>query len=212
MYRIDLLRHGETELSHTLRGSTDDALTNLGWQQMQQTVDQYLNQNRLQPNALEKSDDYHWQCVLSSPLERCRLFAEHMSQTLQVPLACFDQLQEMHFGAWEAVTTAEIYEKYPEQLAKFWQSPTQYTPPQAESLLDFHKRVMLALKQIHSHMQLNQYDHALVVTHGGVIKLLKCLALQQPLDDILKMKAELGQLNAFILHDDLSLAWLGADQ
>ena len=36
--KIDLLRHGETTLSHTLRGSTDDDLTELGWQQMQQTI------------------------------------------------------------------------------------------------------------------------------------------------------------------------------
>lgn len=39
MLQIDLLRHGKTELSHTLRGSTDDALTPEGWQQMQRNVD-----------------------------------------------------------------------------------------------------------------------------------------------------------------------------
>jgi len=40
------------------------------------------------------------------------------------------------------------------------------------------------------------------VTHGGVIKLLKCIALKQSLDDILKMSAELGQLNRFILDSE----------
>ncbi|MHC3124304.1 histidine phosphatase family protein, partial [Acinetobacter sp. GN11] len=34
----------------------------------------------------------------------------------------------------------------------------------------------------------------LVVTHGGVIKLLACLAQRKPLDDLLKMPAELGKL------------------
>ena len=57
-------------------------------------------------------------------------------------------------------------------------------------------------------MQQNQFVHAMVVTHGGVIKLLKCLALKQPLDNILKMAAELGQFNHFILHDDLSLEYV----
>lgn len=43
-------------------------------------------------------------------------------------------------------------------------------------------------------MQKQNLQHALVVTHGGVIKLLVCLARQQPLDDLLKMPAELGKL------------------
>ena len=42
MLKIDLLRHGETTLSHTLRASTDDDLTELGWSQMQKTIDQTL--------------------------------------------------------------------------------------------------------------------------------------------------------------------------
>ena len=43
-------------------------------------------------------------------------------------------------------------------------------------------------------MQKQNLQHALVITHGGVIKLLACLARQQPLDDLLKMPAELGKL------------------
>ena len=36
--RLDLLRHGETELGGGLRGSLDDALTELGWAQMHEAV------------------------------------------------------------------------------------------------------------------------------------------------------------------------------
>jgi alpha-ribazole phosphatase len=50
---IDVLRHGETTLSHTLRGHLDDALTQTGWQQMQTTIEQ------MQPSA--------WQVVLLRP-------------------------------------------------------------------------------------------------------------------------------------------------
>jgi alpha-ribazole phosphatase len=57
-------------------------------------------------------------------------------------------------------------------------------------------------------MQHKQFERVLVVTHGGVIKLLKCLAMNQPLDNILKMSAELGQLNRFVLHDNLTLQYL----
>lgn len=55
---------------------------------------------------------------------------------------------------------------------------------------------------IQQHMLASNSQTALVVTHGGVIKLLKCMALQQSLDDILKMTADLGQLNRFILDSE----------
>jgi alpha-ribazole phosphatase len=199
MYRIDLLRHGETELSHTLRGSTDDALTDSGWQQMRHTVDQSLkNHAPIQP----------WDVVFSSPLQRCALFADEIATSLNLELILDRNLQEMHFGDWEAVSTQEIYEKQPALLAQFWETPTQFNPPNAESMQQFQQRILNALQQIQGSMQQNNYAHAMVVTHSGVIKLLKCLAMQQPLDDILKMSAELGQFNHFILHDDLSIEYV----
>ena len=52
--RLDLLRHGETALGHTLRGWLDDELTEQGWLQMQATVQHQLNQK-------------NWEGVVSSP-------------------------------------------------------------------------------------------------------------------------------------------------
>ncbi|QQN40809.1 histidine phosphatase family protein [Acinetobacter sp. CS-2] len=198
MYRIDLLRHGETELSHTLRGSTDDALTDSGWQKMQQTVDQFLKNNSPNP----------WDVVFSSPLQRCALFADEIASNLKLELILDRNLQEMHFGDWEGVSTQEIYEKQPEALAQFWETPTRFSPPNAETMQQFQQRILNALQQIQGSMQQHQFAHAMVVTHGGVIKLLKCLAFNQPLDNILKMSAELGQFNHFVLHDDLSIDYV----
>lgn len=203
MYKIDLMRHGETELSHTLRGSTDDALTALGWQQMHQTLDQSL---------ATFSENEIWNMIFSSPLQRCRLFAEKISAQLYLDLHIDLNLKEMHFGDWEGISTQKIYEDFPEQLAQFWQTPTQFTPPNAESMQAFYTRIIEALKIIIKQMQQNDAKTAVVVTHGGVIKLLKCLALKQPLDDILKMSAGLGQLNSFILREDLSLEYVEQSQ
>jgi len=55
-------------------------------------------------------------------------------------------------------------------------------------------RVLKGFQNLLEHMQKQNLQHALVVTHGGVIKLLTCLAQQHPLDDLLKMPAELGKL------------------
>lgn len=186
--RLDLLRHGETALGHTLRGWLDDQLTEQGWLQMQATVQQYLTH-----------PEKNWDVIVCSPLQRCRLFAEKLSNDLQQPLLINEQIQEMHFGDWEGISTQILYKTSPELLANFWQFPTQYHAPNGESLAEFHQRVFNGFQQIARYMQQHQCQSALVVTHGGVIKLLSCLAQQQSLDDLLKMPAELGQLHSFSL-------------
>lgn len=201
MLKIDLLRHGETNLSHTLRGSTDDDLTELGWAQMQQTIDQFLH--------VSKQDSMHhhiqWDVIFSSPLKRCRLFAESVADQKRRPIFYDAGLQEMHFGDWEGISTQVIYKNEPELLANFWQQPTQFTPPNAENMQNFYQRIFNSVEKMQQQMLENGWQHALVVTHGGVIKLLKCIALKQSLDDILTMTAELGQLNSFAIHEDASI-------
>lgn len=190
--QLDVLRHGETVLSHTLRGSTDDELTDLGWQQMQQTIEQV------------RLKGYQWDIILSSPLQRCQKFAEQLAQKLNIPLRIESYWQEMHFGIWEAQTTHSLYQQFPDQLALFWKMPTQYTPPQAESIIEFQARIHAGLQQLKNMPQ----QRILLVSHGGVIKLLKTIALKKSLDDVLKMQAELGELHHFQFDVDQQLQWL----
>ncbi|OTG79498.1 histidine phosphatase family protein [Acinetobacter sp. ANC 5054] len=189
-FRLDILRHGETTLSHTLRGSTDDALTQKGWQQMQQTIDNELSMHGVSQHPL-------WDVIVSSDLQRCREFASELSQKYNLPLQINPQFQEIHFGDWEALSTQHIYEQSPELLAKFWEQPTQFTPPNAESMQQFQQRIVLGLENVIQQAQVEQWQRVLLVSHGGVVKLLKCLALDKSLDEILTMSAELGQLNSF---------------
>ena len=188
---LDLLRHGETTFSHTLRGHLDDELTEQGWLQMQSTIQQALNAQM------------HWDVIISSPLQRCQKFAVVLAQQLEKPLLLHTEMKEMFFGDWEGVSTQTIYETEPELLANFWQFPTQYHAPNGESFAQFQQRVMYGVNRIYDEMQQNHWHRALVVTHGGVIKLLTCLARQQALDDLLKMPAELGKLYSLeLIHRD----------
>ena len=72
--RLDLLRHGETALSHTLRGHTDDELTENGWLQMQLTIQQYV------------AGGTTWDVIFSPPLYRCHVFAINLAEQLDTPL------------------------------------------------------------------------------------------------------------------------------
>ncbi|QNW96707.1 histidine phosphatase family protein [Acinetobacter seifertii] len=187
-FRIDLLRHGESQYSHTLRGHLDDELTANGWQQMQSTIEQVTDQT--------------WDVIVSSSLKRCACFAEQLAKTTQLPLLLNHNLKEMYFGEWEGVSTQQIYETSPELLTNFWQKPSQYCPPQAETLMQFQTRILKGFQDLLLDMQNQNWQRALVVTHGGVIKLLSCLAQQQPLDDLLKMQAELGKLYSFEFFEE----------
>ncbi|MEB3794359.1 MULTISPECIES: histidine phosphatase family protein [unclassified Acinetobacter] len=193
-FRIDLLRHGESQYSHTLRGHLDDELTAKGWQQMQSTIEQVTDQT--------------WDVIVSSSLKRCACFAEQLAKTTQLPLLLNHDLKEMYFGEWEGVSTQQIYETSPELLANFWQKPSQYSPPQAETFMQFQTRILKGFQDLLLEMRKQNWQHALVVTHGGVIKLLSCLAQQQPLDDLLKMQAELGKLYSFEFFEEEQLTFI----
>ena len=186
--RIDLLRHGETTLAHTLRGHLDDALTEQGWAQMQNTVQQQLDCG------------IHWDVMISSPLQRCRLFAEQLAQQLHLPLLINADLKEMYFGDWEGCSTQWIYEHSPELLANFWQFPTQYQAPNGESLSQFQHRILLGMQHIYQDMQQHHWETALLITHGGIIKLLSCFAQQQHLNQLLTMPAQHGQRYSFLFY------------
>ncbi|WP_288421027.1 histidine phosphatase family protein [uncultured Acinetobacter sp.] len=193
-FRIDLLRHGESQYSHTLRGHLDDELTAKGWQQMQSTIEQVTDQT--------------WDVIVTSSLKRCACFAEQLAKTTQLPLLLNHDLKEMYFGEWEGVSTQQIYETSPELLANFWQKPSQYCPPQAETLMQFQMRILKGFQDLLLEMRKQNWQRALVVTHGGVIKLLSCLARQQPLDDLLKMQAELGKLYSFEFFEEEKLTFI----
>jgi broad specificity phosphatase PhoE len=184
---LDLLRHGETTLSHTLRGHLDDALTEQGWLQMQSTIQQYLDAQ------------VHWDVIISSPLQRCQNFAAALAKQLELPLLFNAEIKEMYFGDWEGRSTQTIYENEPELLASFWQFPTRYHAPNGESLHQFQQRVLHGFNESYVQMQQYSWNRALIVTHGGVIKLLTCLARQHKLDELLTMPAELGKLYALNL-------------
>ncbi|MEH6483780.1 MULTISPECIES: alpha-ribazole phosphatase family protein [Pseudomonas] len=171
---IDLLRHGETECGGGLRGSIDDALTALGWEQMHATA-----------NKLPR-----WDRLLSSPLQRCRLFAEALAQSSGAPLSIEADLQELHFGEWEGRSPADLMLTHERQLGQFWNDPYAYTPPGGESVAEFAARVFGALDRLQARFD---GERVLLVTHGGVIRLLSAFARGLPREQLLQVVVGHGE-------------------
>lgn len=173
---VDLLRHGETVGGSCFRGSIDDALTENGWSQMDAVIEQkMLNNTRI------------WDCIISSPLQRCSAFAYKLGQQYSLPVNLDPRFKEMHFGCWEGRTAAELMNTDEDALTQFWNDPVQNTPPEAEPLLEFNQRVLSAWADL-----LRDYpsERILLVTHGGVIRLLLCHAQQRPIKQLLEIEVK----------------------
>lgn len=181
MLNLYFMRHGQTTHSDSLRGSLDDDLTDLGFAQMQSAWENFANKANIQ-------------AIISSDLIRCQRFAHFLNDKLHLPLQILPELQELHFGDWEGQKVADLYEKYPNELAKFWQTPTTFTPPNAEPLIHFANRIDKGINHIKHFAIQHNLNNILVITHGGVIKYLACKMDNTPLDDILKKEAELGKI------------------
>lgn len=162
--RLDVLRHGETELGGGLRGSIDDALTDSGWAQMRAAV----------------ADQGPWDRLVSSPLQRCARFAEELGAQLGVPVHQDKALQELHFGAWEGQSAAALMETDAEGLGLFWADPYSFTPPQGEPVEDFSARVLGAVERLRATYA---GERVLLVSHGGVMRLLLARARGCPVSN-----------------------------
>ncbi|TFH81491.1 alpha-ribazole phosphatase family protein [Pseudomonas kribbensis] len=184
--RLDLLRHGETELGGGLRGSLDDALTEKGWAQMREAV---IGQGP-------------WDRLVSSPLQRCARFAEELGAQRDLSVSLDKDLQELHFGAWEGQSAAALMETDAEALGLFWADPYAFTPPQGEPVSDFSARVLAAVMRLHV---AHAGERVLLVSHGGVMRLLLARARGLPREQLLNVEVAHGALFSLIVEADGSL-------
>lgn len=185
--RVGLLRHGEVEGGNRFRGHTDDPLTAAGLAQMH--------------TALAASG--HWEQVVSSPLARCATFAKEYAQRYSTPLAFDPRLMEMHFGTWEGLTPAELMPTAADALTRFWNDPLHNTPPGGEPLLQFQARVQDAWNDIVTQYPLR---HVLVVTHGGVIRVLLCHLTGVAVAQLQQFSVGHGQWHGVRIGEDGSMS------
>lgn len=173
MLTLDLLRHGETELGGGFRGSLDDHLTPIGWEQMRQAT----------------AEPAGWDVIISSPLRRCVDFARELAQQTGLPLALQPDLRELHFGDWEGRHARELMEECADDLGRFWSQPYAFTPPGGEPMALFEQRVLSAVSGLY---QQHAGGHVLLVTHGGVMRLLTARARGLARDQLLQVEVGHG--------------------
>lgn len=179
---LDLMRHGEPVGGRRYRGQIDDPLSEKGWAQMHAAV----------------GGSAPWDRIVSSPLMRCRSFAEALGEARGLPLALDARLMEVGFGVWEGKSAAEIEAAAPDTLARFKADPVNARPPGAEPLAEFYARVAAALDDLHAQ---HAGEHLLLVGHAGVIRMAFAWALQVPLEHAYRIEVACASLTRLRFDD-----------
>jgi len=154
MHRITFVRHGESigNAQGRIQGQLDFALTKTGQRQAQALA------------AFWSRSDVHFDCAISSPLQRARQTAEILTQTLYLPLEFDPQWMERSFGGLEGIRLAEIREKgIPDDLFHPFKQPGG----NGESLTDLYLRGSQAIQSLIS----RKPGSYLVVTHGAILQM-----------------------------------------
>lgn len=159
---VDLIRHGEPEGGPMFRGHTDHPLSPEGWQQMQGAI---------QP-------DDRWDAIVTSPLSRCRAFADRLGDEQGLPVYREPRFQEIDFGDWEGLSTETVMAKDGDALRAFWANPVDHPPPGGERLPAFQARVQEAWQHWLATLTGQRW---LLVCHGGVIRMVLADVLSMPL-------------------------------
>jgi probable phosphoglycerate mutase len=164
---ILLGRHGETNDNVPplrFQGWTDTPLNDTG---------------RRQAHELAKrvaGDDIA--SLWASDLSRARETAEIVGERIGMTPVLDERLREGARGRWEGFLMRDIERDEPELYAHWRRGGADFRFPGGESLLEHQQRVSLALAEIHAAGPLP----ALVVCHGGSIRVMLCAGDPRGLD------------------------------
>lgn len=184
-----LIRHGEAlgNVQEGYYGRTDCPLTARGRQQAV-SAGKLLQKLRAEAPGREL-------LLVASPLERARHTADIIRETagLRGDFLVEPNWQEIDFGCWETRCYKDLVRENPaacKQLCDDWQN---FCYPQGESFRVFSERVIAAWQKWQQ-IAVRQQKDILVVSHGGVLKVIRIFAEERPWDDFWRLRILPGEL------------------
>jgi broad specificity phosphatase PhoE len=162
-----LARHGETD-------DNREPLRFQGWR------DTPLNENgRRQAHELaERVQDMGIRSLFSSDLMRARATAEIVGATLGLQPRLDWRLREGNRGRWEGDLFRDVAEAEPDLFAEWMRAGEGWRFPGGESLREQQDRVTASTEDVRASADLP----ALVVCHGGSIRVMLCRSDPRGLD------------------------------
>lgn len=125
----------------------------------------------------------HIDLVFSSPSSRCALLAQKIKDSFKTD----ERLMELDFGLWEGKTWETIDRSESERWMKDF---VNNCPPGGETLNEMNNRVMSFWEEL----ILRPYHRIVVITHGGVIRLILAAVNASPLKSIFDVNINYGEV------------------
>ncbi len=159
--QVYVIRHGLTELNKqgVINGHIDDFLAPEG-------IDQAKIVIPLLPKTIQH--------IYSSSLGRAKQTASIVNETLNLPLTFHDELKEVNFGILNGTPFLDEYKLRHKMLDYDWR-------PSGESFEDVNARVLKILNIIKKE---SSDGSALIVAHGGIVRLMHFLECGESLGEI----------------------------
>ena len=155
--RIIFVRHGQDD--ETRRGGWSQyGLLEAGHTQAKKVADYFRNETSYDIGALYASD-----------LPRTMETAAYFSEALDLPIRQDPGLREINNGDLAGMPNEEALRKYPGLFFSTLEMEESF--PNGESPADFHRRIQVWFEHFLEANRDSQRD-ILVVTHGGVIKVI----------------------------------------
>ncbi|AUM94714.1 TPA: alpha-ribazole phosphatase [Clostridium botulinum] len=169
---IYLVRHGETEHNKRKKfyGKLDVGLNENGGEQSYK-VGEFLKD--VEFNKIYISDRKRTRETAERILERNKLYKKEKKIIYKE-----EKLNELDFGIFEGKSYEEIGFLYPKEQERWEKDWKNFAPPKGESAVEFYSRVENFMK----HIQKEEDGDYLIVTHGGVIRMIYSYILQNNMD------------------------------
>lgn len=137
--------------------------------------------------------------IITSPLKRAFTTAEIIvSANGKVPVSTENNLMEINFGLCEGLTFGEVARKFPKVYKPYLTQSNNVSFPKGESFKSFRSRIKIWLKRfINSHTG----KTILVVTHGGVIRVILCSLLHWSSKSFWQVKLDYGSVSIIEVYE-----------
>ncbi len=186
--QVAIVRHGSVPGEYIGRyiGRTDVLLSRKG-------IDQALSTGRFLRNLRFSS-------CKCSPMLRTMETGRIIAKETDGSISTEDSLREIDFGNWEGLNFSEVSARFPGDVRQWLSAGDDFTFPGGESIRDFHERVAEATDRLLKSGNRNQ----IVVTHGGVFRVMLCLLMDMPLRCAPAFKIDYGATALIVMDDDSS--------
>jgi broad specificity phosphatase PhoE len=197
-HRLIFVRHGETAYNAEgrLQGQLDTPLNARGREQARAIGRTLRSLVGREIDELEQAGAF-----FASPLERARETMEIARDAMGLAPACYHLdpvLKELSFGVWEGLTWSEIEAKDAKRLRARRENRWAFVPEGGESYAMLADRLRPWLDGLS--------EHAFVISHGGVARVLMALIAGIPLTKAVETPIIQGRA---IVFENGGCRWIG---